>query len=69
MRGLEGIPEHLAGDPVDLVLKDRRQRLTFPFHGYAESRGVGLHVLRIRQVLPHRRQQPGYIALFGRLET
>ena len=40
----EGIPDHLSRDPVDLILKHRRQILSLAFDDHAEDRRRALRV-------------------------
>jgi hypothetical protein len=48
---LERISQHLAADPVNLVLEDRSQGLSLALHNHAENRRIAVRVLRARQFL------------------
>src|SRR6185295_2922698 len=50
-RVAEGVPQDLARNPVDLVLKKRRQRLSRSFYSDLEGRRFGLRRARARESL------------------
>jgi hypothetical protein len=61
----EGIPDHLTGDPVDLILKHRRQSSLLPFDDYLEARKKPVGFLSTHQFMASRLQQFRKIALRG----
>jgi hypothetical protein len=58
---LESISQQLAGDPVNLILEVRGQRLPLPFHGHPEDRRSALRFvvcdMGARQILTRNGQQ------------
>src|SRR5579863_6956945 len=52
LRVPEGISQHLAPDPVDLVLKDGRQTPVRSFHRHTEHWRSSISILRLCQFLP-----------------
>ena len=65
----ESIPDHLAGDPVDLILKHRRQVPLLPFNEHLIARSMPVQLLSHRQFTACGIQQFRKVALRGRLRA
>jgi hypothetical protein len=53
----ESVSQYLASNPVNLVLKQRRQGSRLPFHDYLEDGRWTVPILGVSEFLTHRGEQ------------